>query len=191
MADGTRPGGIAQWLAEGDLRSDGLAREVADLVATHPAMWDDLLEALSRGDDVVRGHAADAVERISRAQPELLDPSLRALASQARRDPVPMVRWHLAMVLGNLAYEHAHTATCASTLLALLEDASPFVRSWAVSGLCQVARQNPSRSDRLLPAIARLTDDPSIAVRHRAARAVAILTDPQQTLPRSWVKRKG
>jgi HEAT repeat protein len=154
-------------------------------------LWDDLLQALFHGGDIVRGHAADAVERVSRRQPGLLRASVHDLASQARRDPVPMVRWHLAMVLANLAYEKSLAAECTQTMLALLEDGSPFVRSWAISGLCQVGRLYPARGARVLSAIARLKDDPSIAVRHRAAKAVSVLTDPRHPLPTTWVKRKG
>ncbi len=191
MAHKARQGDILRWLAEGDLRSDGLARQVADLVVANPAMWDDLLEALFAGDEVVRGHAADAVERVSRVQPALLTSIIPHLARVARRDPVPMVRWHLAMVLGNLANEKSNAATCARTLLALLEDPSPFVRSWAISGLCQVARIFPARSGRILAAIALRTADPSIAVRHRAAKALSVLSDPRRPLPSTWVKRRG
>jgi hypothetical protein len=102
-----------------------------------------------------------------------------------------MVRWHLAMVMGNMAYRIERAGMCSRGLLALLDDASPFVRSWAISGLCQIARRHPSRSGSILDAIAPLTRDASIAVRHRASKAISILMDPRQPLPSSWVKRKG
>jgi len=191
MAKGTSATRMREWLAEGDLRSDGLAREVARLVAGNPFMLADLLEALFNGDDVVRGHAADAVERISRGKAQLLGPSLGAFVSQAKSDPVPMVRWHLAMILGNLAADREHMPICTRGLLGLLRDHSPFVKSWAISGLCQIGRGFPARRARILSAIAPLANDPSIAVRHRAAMAVSLLMDPELGMPSSWVKRKG
>lgn len=181
---------LREWLAEGDLRSDGLAPEVARLVSQNRHMLEDLLDALAHGDDVVRGHAADALERISREHPEWIGSSLSSLVAQARSDPVPMVRWHLAMILGSLAYERAHEATCIRGLLPLLRDLSPFVKSWAISGLCQIGRRSPARAEEILGAVSPLTRDPSIAVRHRAAKAITLLTDPRSKMPGSWVKRK-
>jgi HEAT repeat protein len=181
---------LREWLAEGDLRSDGLAPEVARLVSRNRAMLEDLLDALAHGEDVVRGHAADALERVSREQPEGIGSRLNSIVAQARSDPVPMVRWHLAMILGNLAYERAHQATCLRGLLPLLRDISPFVKSWAISGLCQIGRRSPARAEGILGAVSPLTRDSSIAVRHRATKAITLLTDPHSKMPGSWTKRK-
>ncbi len=182
---------LREWLAEGDLRSDGLAPEVARLISHNRPMLGDLLDALAQGGDIVRGHAADALERVSRELPDLIGPSLGSLVRQAKDDAVPMVRWHLAMILGNLAYDRAHESICARGLLPLLQDASPFVRSWAISGLCQIGRRSPARAEDILGALSPLTRDPSIAVRHRAARAITLLTDPHSKMPASWIKRKA
>jgi HEAT repeat protein len=151
---------------------------------------DDLLDALQTGSDVVRGHAADAVERVSRERPELIMPALPKLLTQARQDPVAMVRWHLAMVFANLARSGEDPEPLAEALLGLLEDPSPFVKSWAVSGLCLIARDSPLRNERFLASISPLRNDRSIAVRHRAARAIRILMDEREPIPPSWIKRK-
>jgi hypothetical protein len=66
------PATISDWLAVGDLRSDGLSPQVASLVAASPVLLHDLLEALANGSDIVRGHAADALERVSRLHPARL-----------------------------------------------------------------------------------------------------------------------
>lgn len=190
MANRPSPSKIHEWLSEGDLRSDGLSREVAALAVRNPLMMDDLLDALRTGSDVVRGHAADAVERVSRERPELVRPTLGKLLLQAKQDPVPMVRWHLAMILGNMAESGENVEPLARALLALLDDPSPFVKSWAVSGLCLIGRDSPSRRGRFLAAISRLRNDRSIAVRHRASRAIRLLTDESEPIPPSWVKRK-
>jgi HEAT repeat protein len=181
---------LQEWLAVGDLRSDGLAREVAGLVLGNPSMFDDLLHALREGSDAVRGHAADAVERVSRERADLLKPKLKNLALQARRDPVPMVRWHLAMVFGNLGGSGQSIHISTGTLLALLGDRSPFVKSWAISGLCQIGRRMPAERGRILTAISPLTKDPSIAVRNRASRALRLLLDSTERLPAGWVKQR-
>jgi HEAT repeat protein len=190
MRRASGPVRLREWLAVGDLRSDGLAREVAALVLGNPSMFDDLLDALRQGNDATRGHAADAVERVSRERPDLLEPELRKLALQARRDSVPMVRWHLAMIFGNLAGSGDDPGLRTSTLLDLLRDRSPFVKSWAISGLCQIGREVPAERERILEAVTPLTRDRSIAVRNRASRAVRLLLEPKESLPASWVKRR-
>jgi HEAT repeat protein len=180
---------LADWLAVGDLRSDGLAPEIAARLLETPDLIVDLLDALATGSDVVRGHASDAIERISRQRPDLVRPALAAFLSQVQRDPIPMVRWHLAMLLGNLATEGASLGEIVDTLLALLADPSPFVKSWAISGLCQIGRRYPERQGKIMEELAPLGRDPSIAVRHRAEKAMRLLMDPRLELPASWVKR--
>jgi HEAT repeat protein len=153
-------------------------------------MFDDLMHALQEGSDAVRGHAADAVERVSRERNDLLGPQLKKLSLQARRDPVPMVRWHLAMVFGNLGGSGQNIELSTRTLLALLGDRSPYVKSWAISGLCQIGRRIPAERARILVAVSPLAKDPSIAVRNRASRALRLLLDPREKLPVSWIKRR-
>jgi hypothetical protein len=94
---------ILEWLSDGDLRSDSLANEIAGIVIQQPQLFSDLIEGLDHPDGAVRGHTADALEKIGRAHPELLLPHLPRLISISRQDPVAMVRMHLAMIFGHLA----------------------------------------------------------------------------------------
>jgi len=55
-----------EMLAVGDLRSDGLASEVAGLVLARPELLADLVSLLGDVHPAMRGHAADALERVSR-----------------------------------------------------------------------------------------------------------------------------
>ena len=184
------PTTLSDWLAVGDLRSDGLAPQVAALVAENPDLLADLLEALANGHDIVRGHAADAIERVSRLRPAYLSSHLDPLLSQAIGDPVPMVRWHLAMLLGNLGIAGFYDERLTQTLVVLLNDRSNFVKSWAISSLCLIGRQVPHSSALILESIAPLQQDASIAVRHRALKAVDLLMNPHLEPPAGWNKLK-
>ena len=93
---------ILDWLDGGDLRSDGLSDEVAELVLKNLHLLDELVEGLSVPDDVVRGRTADALEKISRSRPEMMVDHLPMLLRMGKEDMVPMVRWHIAMMLGGL-----------------------------------------------------------------------------------------
>lgn len=181
---------IIEWLAIGDLRSDGQANQVAAMVLAQPVIFPDLMEALTHEDDVVRGHAADALEKISREMPELLIPQIQHLIRAARTETVPMVRWHLAMVFGSLAHERALAEMIIPLLIDMLGDESPFVKTWATSSLVIWGRRylqwQPEIIERLLP----LSRDASIAVRHRAEKAIRLLMNPHLPLPSGWVKSK-
>ena len=173
------------------MRSDGLSRDAAALVLANPHLVADLLEALSHEDEAIRGHAADAIERVSRSRPDLLLPHLPDLVVMATRDSVPMVRWHLAMLLTNLTLTEPIADTTCPVLCALLDDRNAFVRSWAVSGLCLLARKYPEYKEEVLARFAALQQDPKIAVRHRAEMAVRLLLDDRMAVPAGWVKNEG
>ena len=181
---------ISDWLAVGDLRSDGLAPQVADLVVENPVLLPDLLDALANGSDIARGHAADALERVSRLHPAWISSYLGQLLSQATGDPLPMVRWHLAMLLGNLGIAGFYDQRLTRTLVVLLDDRSNFVKSWAISSLCLFGRQVPENRALILESIAPLQQDASIAVRHRAHKAMELLMNLDQQPPPGWVKVK-
>ena len=61
------------------------------------------MEALVYSDPSVRGHAADALEKVSRTCPRQVIAFLPRIVNSALNDKVAMVRWHLAMVLGHLS----------------------------------------------------------------------------------------
>ena len=175
-------------LAVGDLRSDGLAAEVASLVLARPQLLVDLLEVLSDANPAARGHAADALGRVSRERPDQVEKHLSQLLLIAGADEVAMVRWHLAMIFANVTRSAATARRTTPALLAALDDPSAFVRAWAVSGLCQVGRKFAGCAAEILAALRPLQGDRSIAVRHRVATAIRLLIDPNRPMPASWVK---
>jgi len=184
------PTALIDWLAVGDLRSDGFSPQVAALVIENPDLLPELLEALAGGEDIVRGHAADALERVSRVHPVSVSNHLDPLLSQATGDPLPMVRWHLAMLLGNLGISGVDDQRITRVLIGLMDDRSSFVKSWAISSLCLVGRQDPESRALALESIASLQQDASIAVRHRALKAVDLLMKPHLEPPAGWSKLK-
>jgi HEAT repeat protein len=179
---------LLEWLSGGTLQSDGLAAQVGELVSQQPQLLDELLAGLEAPEPVVRGRAADALERVARLYPERFLDHLTGLITLAKSDPVAMVRWHLAMLLADLVMFEAAAAPVQSTLQQLLRDESAFVRSWAISGLCLLGRRYPRRRRRILARLEPLRNDDSIAVRHRVQKAIALLLDEQRPLPPGWVK---
>lgn len=179
---------ILEWLSGGDLRSDGLANEAAEAVLQNPNLFDDLYEGLFSPDDVIRGRTADALEKVGRQRPDLLIPHLEDMAEISSTDQVPMVKMHLAMIFGHLAFYEGQIDVLRSALLNLLEDESVFARSWAISSLCIIARVYPAECDRIINHIALLREDSSAAIRSRVRKALNLLTNEDARFPKGWIK---
>lgn len=179
---------IENWLSGGDLRSDGASDEVAQVILHNPEMLPDLIASLDAEDAAVRGRAADSIEKVGRILPEAVVPHLDRLITALTEDEVPMVRWHLAMVLGHLVMYEDRADLIETALLERLEDDSVFVVSWAIASLCILAFQYPARLPRIASAIVPFEESSSAALRTRARKAMAALTGPRSSLPPGWVK---
>jgi HEAT repeat protein len=178
------------WLSGGDLRSDGMASEVVKVVLENPGLFDELFTGLSEPDDVIRGRAADALEKVCRSRPDLFVDRLSELCQIVRQERVAMARFHIAMILGHLAPYSDLVDDIAGMLFELLDDESAFVRSWAIVGLCIVGRKYPVRAGGIVTRISLLQRDASAAVRSRARKAVNLLIDENAPFPKGWIKSR-
>lgn len=179
---------MLSWLSGGDLRSDGFATEVANLVLDNENLFEDLLEGLHHPDALIRARTADALEKIARNKPGLLIPHLEELVCTARQDNPMMVKMHLAMIMGHLVAGDVDRTILYTTLSYLLEDKSVFTRSWAIVSLCILARSDPPLNQVILKQVAPLTRDTSIAIRTKAGKAMILLLDAGSPFPRGWIK---
>jgi HEAT repeat protein len=179
---------LLKGLSGGDIRSDGMADEVADEVIRYPHLYDLLIEGLLEPEDVLRGRTAHALERISRSHPEMVSDDLPLLIDRVTQDTLPMVKWHIAMILGNLALYDEKQEILYDTLLQLLDDPSTFVKSWAIVSLCIFGRLYPETRQESHRRIAVYQNDDSIAIRSKVSKALAILESDNKPLPKGWVK---
>lgn len=159
---------LASKLKGGDLRSIGRANEVAAQVLKSPRLLDELFEGLFHTDAVVRARTADALEKISLKQPELLQP----YRSRFLREVVPIdqkeVRWHVAQILGRLKLTPTQTQKAVELLRSYLKGSdSQIVKVFALQALADLAEHN----HKLRPSVARLlkealkTGSPSLKTR--------------------------
>jgi hypothetical protein len=181
---------LLTWLAEGNLASDGLANEVVRLVSADLDLLPDLVEGLHASDAALRGHTADALEKLARSYPEAVLRFLPDLTRAATQDRVPMVRWHMAMTLGHLSVFPDRVPELADTLFFLLQDGSVSARCWAIVSLCILARQYPQLVERSVAAIVPLSDSASAALRAKVGAALPLLTNPGAPFPKGWVKSR-
>jgi hypothetical protein len=176
-------------LKGGTLISDGLADEVAEEVLANPTLFDQLLAGMQVQDVVIRARSAHALEIISRIHADWFNVHFPFLTALAEDDPLPMVRWHLVMLLTNLATDHNHDRII-DILLNRLEDESAFVLSWAISGLCILGRRYSERATEIMKSIRPLRNVQGTAIRTRASKAMEILENPYLPIPKGWIKTK-
>lgn len=179
---------LTDWLAGGDVRSDGPASEVAAMVVANPHLIGDLVTGLDSDEKTIRGRTADALEKVARSRPDEMAQWLPKLLTALEGDRLPAVRFHMAMLLGHLSHQRDHVESITRALLARLEDESAFTRSWTVTSLLMIARQHPTLHADIAEALAARHPDPSKAVQSRLGRALALISDPDKPLPANWVK---
>lgn len=179
---------LLSMLSGGDLRSDGEADRVAEIVLGNPYMIEDLVQGLAVTDEVVRGRSAHALEKIARIRPEWLLDYLDWMIELSKCDPLPMVRWHLAMLFADMAGYEDRVDDLVDSLTGLLLDSSVFVRSWTISSLCIIARLYPEHNAGVTQHLSKYRKEPSTAIRARVRKALEVLTNPEAPMPKGWVK---
>ena len=182
---------IKELLKIGDLRTDGNAAQVAELVLKDKKRLVELIPCLDDPDSAIRSHAAHAVEAITRVKPDWMTADLRHIILRAESDAYPIVRWHIAMTLGNLAGHMKDAQPAVESLLRSLTDTSPLVRSWSVHSLVLIGRKHPDFTPRILTALRAHEKDRSPSVRSRVNRAITLLQFPDMPVPAVWVKKRG
>jgi HEAT repeat protein len=181
---------IKELLKAGDLRTDGNSAQVAELVLKDKRHLAELIPCLDDPDSVIRAHAAQAIEAVTRAKPDLMIGEIRHIIMRAESDAYPIVRWHMAMTLGDFAGHLKDALPVVASLLKSLTDTSPLVRSWSVYSLVAVGRKHPDYIPRILTVLCAHENDRSPSVRSRVNRAITLLQFPDQPMPTVWVKKK-
>jgi HEAT repeat protein len=179
---------ILKMLSGGNLQSDGKANEAADWVITHPYLFDQMVEGLFESDDVIRARTAHALERISRTHPEMVLRLLPQFIDIAITDPVPMVKWHLAMIFGNLPLPAEKVSGIVSTLFRMLDDPSVFVKSWTIVSLTILGRKHSTTRERIADKIRPLQNDRSVSIRTKVLKALKVLENDSEPIPTGWIK---
>ena len=179
---------LLKRLDGGTLISDGAANTVADEVLNKPSLFPLLLKGLECDRDVVRARTAHALERISRTRPELLVPHLSTLLLCAV-DPVPMVKWHVAMMLGNLATTRSIASTVLPVLLSMTtEEEGVFVRSWAIVSLARIGVSYPALRTAVTTRMRQLSKDKRLSISRKAVKTLDAL-EQGASLSVHWIKQ--
>ena len=103
-----------------------------------------MIRCLWSDDPIVRMRAADAVEKVSRRYPDVLHPfkvELLGLLSEATQQEL---RWHLAQMIPRLELSERERHRAAEAFRNYLNDRSSIVKTFAIQGLADLARDDAS-----------------------------------------------
>lgn len=153
---------IRSMLTEGRHRiSSGRTAEVVELIRANPKKAPQLLNCLWDEEPAVAMRAADALEKLTRRCSSVPDPALKplfALLQRSWKDSLTgllaeatenKLRWCLATVVPRLSLTASQCRRVAEILHSYLEDRSSIVKTLALQGLADLARQDGS----LLPEV--------------------------------------
>ena len=161
---------IRVLLKGGDRRSIGRSNQVVKLVLHARRRFAELIECLWSDDVIVRMWAADAVEKVSSVQPELLNPYKTELLDLLGEVEQSELRWHLAQIIPRLPLTRPENVRAAQTFERYLEDRSSIVRTFALQALADISRNDPELRPLVREILARSMVCGTAAMKARARK---------------------
>jgi len=139
-----QPSNLLKKLTGGDRRSIGQSNDVAALVLKQPHLFGELIHGQRAADPLVRMRAADAAEKVSRKQPELLRPFKRELMHLLEETSEQELRWHLAQMVPRLPLTTKERLRATAAFRRYLGDRSSIVKTCAMQALADIAAKDES-----------------------------------------------
>jgi hypothetical protein len=158
-------------LLEGkDRRSIGAADRVATIVSKNPKQFAELIAGMWSADGVVRMRAADAAEKVTRKQPQLLQAHKRELLGLVAEAHEKELRWHLAVMTPRLSLNATERGQVVEALTGYLDDQSSVVKTFALQGLADLAANEPSLTLAVTEKLREATRNGTAAMKARAGK---------------------
>jgi len=159
---------LVALLKGGNRRSIGLSNDAAKLVLRHPRHFCELIECLWSENPVLRMRAADAAEKVSARKPRLLDRyKVQLLGLLAETEQIDL-RWHLALMVPRLRLTAPERQRATAALLRYLKDRSSIVKTFALQGLADLARNDANLRGKVKYLLEEATQSGTPAMRARA-----------------------
>ena len=129
-------------LKGGDLRSIGRADEVVSDVQKDQSLFTEVFRGFYHDDPIVRMRSADAVEKITRTNPELLSGFEKAIIKELSQIEQQEVCWHVVLLLPRLSYTKEQENEIIEILMRYLSHKSKIVNVNAMEALAMLAIKN-------------------------------------------------
>jgi hypothetical protein len=131
---------VLDQLAGGGPLTLGRTAAVARQVLAQPELIDALFDGVADDNETIRNRSIDALERVSRARPDLLRPYKRELLTRVSRIGHWAVRSHLCQILGRLDnYTRAERGRTIVLMRSWLGDKSSIVKAVSLDCLVQLS----------------------------------------------------
>lgn len=162
---------IREVLSGGDLRSIGHVDAVVAYVGNDPDRFSELMTGLTDARPVVRMRSADAIEKVTRRHPNLLQEYQASLFQQLHIATQQEVRWHLAQLIPRLTW----TEEEASDIVRVLTDwiateTSAIVIVNALQAMFDLSAMHPRFRDELKVLLETQLETGSPAVKSRSKK---------------------
>jgi len=148
----------------------GRSDEVAAMVCKAPELFQELIGGLWSEDPLVRMRAADAAEKVTRKNPELLQPYKGELLGLMAETEQQELRWHLAAMVPRLLLNPKQRNLATSLLVGYLEDRSSIVKTFALQGLADLAQDDPSIRPGVIEILRQATRTGTAAMKARGRK---------------------
>ncbi len=161
---------ILALLEGGDRRTIGRSNQVAAIVSKEPELFPKLIAGLWSADPLVRMRTADATEKVTRKNRELLLPYKKELLGLMAGTTEQELRWHLAVMVPRLLLNTKERYLATSLLTSYLEDRSSIVKTFALQGLADLAQDDPSIRPRVTEILREATRNGTPAMKARSRK---------------------
>jgi hypothetical protein len=148
----------------------GRAGQVAAMVSKEPKLFPELIAGLWSEDGLVRMRAADAAEKVTRENGELLRPYKKELLGLLAEATEQELRWHLAAMVPRLAMNEKEKQFVVSSLNRYLEDRSSIVKTFALQGLADLAQDDPGVRPGVIETLREATRSGTPAMKARSRK---------------------
>jgi hypothetical protein len=139
-------------------------------VSKDPRLFAKLIAGLRSDDPLVRMRAADATEKVTRENRELLRPYKKELLSLMSEAKQQELRWHLAAIVPRLPLNAKERQLALSLLNNYLEDRSSIVKTFALQGLAELAHHGPSFRPGVLESLREASRSGTPAMKARSRK---------------------
>ena len=167
---------LLRKLTGGDRRSIGNVEDAIQDVINRPALFDVLFDGISVDDPLIRMRAADAIEKISREQPQLLQPFKKPVLHLAAKSHQQEVRWHMAQIIPRLKLTAKEKALAIEILFGYLTDKSKIVVTFSLQALSEYAAEDQKLRPRVVSILKDMTAKGSPAIRNRGQKLLEKLS---------------
>jgi hypothetical protein len=148
----------------------GRSDQVAAIVSADTKLFPQLIDGLWSEDPLVRMRAADAAEKVTRKNRDLLQPYKKELLGLMAETRQQELRWHLAVMVPRLVLNAKERQIAISSLHDYLDDRSSIVKTFALQGLADLARRDATIRPGVIETLREATRSGTPAMKARSRK---------------------